>query len=344
MLFCSRGRGRGHAVRDLEIVRELRNKSEHIEIIFASYDSGFAMLQSAGENVVDLMLPERNPFPETVVKIGTLLRSLSPHLVVAQEEFAAITAARLLEVAAVFTSHWFPYPNSMFSNALLEAARVLFMEEPGLFPEPPEIRGKVTYCGPIIRSIPTEFPNTAQLRQKLGVTVSDRLILVLPGSPPEEREPIVDLVRQAFSIAGSPTISMLWVAGADFDLISKQFSNLSRVHVIRESDRIPELIHASDLVITKATYNIAREVLAIGRRAISLSHGYNWVDDAFSQRWANNTFIRAKEVKPDELSDLIKAQLALTSKPERQLPSPGSAGRVAEALLEEGAKVINRTS
>jgi len=62
LLFFSRGKGRGHAVPDAAIARELVALSPGVEIHFISYSVGATTLRDLGWNVVDLGLPEDPPF------------------------------------------------------------------------------------------------------------------------------------------------------------------------------------------------------------------------------------------------------------------------------------------
>src|SRR5947207_2875910 len=94
--FCSRGRGKGHAVPDLEILRHIRRLNPQIQVAFISYAMGAQFLDSARELVVDLELPAENDFLETTVRIGAILQHLKPKLVVSHEEFSALPAAKLL--------------------------------------------------------------------------------------------------------------------------------------------------------------------------------------------------------------------------------------------------------
>lgn len=73
---------------------------------------------------------------------------------------------------------------------------------------------------------------------------------------------------------------------------------------------------ASDVAITKATYNIGRELSVLGIPSISLSHGANPIDDLYARSFSGATFLWAKETDAGTLTGYLKAAL------ERGLSSP----------------------
>jgi hypothetical protein len=77
ILFFTRGRGRGHAVRDLAILAELRRQAPHIESVFVSYAAGASTLAEAGLDVIDLKLADDAPFLEVVIRVTRVLAKIS---------------------------------------------------------------------------------------------------------------------------------------------------------------------------------------------------------------------------------------------------------------------------
>jgi UDP-N-acetylglucosamine:LPS N-acetylglucosamine transferase len=335
ILFFSRGRGRGHAARDVAIANELRRVRPHIEIGFASYDAGYRAFLAAGEMVFDMDLPEKNPFPSTVVKSERLIRKLKPQLVVAQEELAPLVAAAICYTKSVFTSHWFPLVRRDVHQAYEYASSVIFMEEEGLFVEPPEIVGRVKYCGPIIRTLDFNVDGAKKKRKDLGLSEQDLFILVLPGSPPEAREPIVELVIGAFKMLTDHAKCLMWIAGKDYEVLKKQVRYEQEIVIVESSFEVDQWILASNIVITKGTYNIGREVMALGRPSISLSHNYNWVDDFFSQRFITNRHLEAPLINKDllarEIRAAVKSNLLL---PDETMLNNSNAACAASHLLD----------
>ena len=100
-LFFSRGKGRGHAVPDDAIARQLRSCNPAIDVTFASYDMGALTLKELGWDVVDLQLPEDNPLWETVIRVGQVLEAHQPRFVISHEEVAPLSLARAHRIPSV---------------------------------------------------------------------------------------------------------------------------------------------------------------------------------------------------------------------------------------------------
>lgn len=303
ILFCSRGRGRGHAVRDLAIAEEIRLLAPALKIAFVSYSAGATVFRAAGETVYDLGLPERNPFPETILRTYRTIMLTRPRLIVAQEELGALTAAAITDTKAIFTTHWFARSKSPLQQALSHAHRIIFMEEPGIFKEPFEVHGRVTYVGPVLRRFSKDLLG---VRQYNPAASGDVIITVLPGSAPEEREPIVDLVASAYEKLPLARKRLVWVAGADYDHIARRLQAATDTIIVRWSDDIDALILNSSVIITKGTYNIGREVMALGKPSISLTHRYNWVDDTYASMWPNNLALLVPSTSVTQLTTLLE--------------------------------------
>jgi hypothetical protein len=330
ILFVSRGRGRGHATRDLAISGELRRLRPGVRISFCSYSIGATVFAAAGEEVYDLHLPEKNLFTETIIRSAEVIAAVRPRLVVAQEEPAALVASSVHGRSAAFTTHWFPLRKHVTTEPLQLAKQILFMEDEGIFIEPPEVQGRTTYCGPVLRRFAPSLRLANEYKESLGMRDDCLFVLVLPGSPPEHREPIFDLVVQAFSRLSAPHRRLLWVAGYDFQKIAARAATIPHVMVIESSHQIDALMLASDVVLSKGTYNISRETMAHGRPCIALSHGYNWVDDLFAQRWPHIDFRKVSETSASLLTERI--QIAASGR-DRYGPQP--------ALLQSnGAAII----
>src|SRR3954462_3562579 len=97
ILFFSRGRGRGHARPDVEIVRELQAMRPDVETRFVSYRPRAETILELGFAVMDLDMAEGGATAEISVAAGRLIRWLDPDLIVSHEEFAAAPAAKIFD-------------------------------------------------------------------------------------------------------------------------------------------------------------------------------------------------------------------------------------------------------
>jgi hypothetical protein len=310
LLLFSRGRGRGHATPDLWIVRELRKLIPTLQVSFASYGTGAQALVEAGERVVDLGLPEANPFLGTAVQGGLLIREASPLLVVSHEEFGVVPAAKILGVPVVFITHWFTHPEHLSMQALKYADEVLFIDRPGVFAEPEYLRDRIRYVGPVLRVFDYQPTDRHRARAELGIQPDEVLVLMLSsGWFTEERAPSMDLVLEAFGLVNHAAKRLIWVAGSDLEEVSRRTLGIRDVSVIRSEPVIEKLMVACDVAVTKGTHNIGNELAALGIRSISLSYGSNFADDEFARSISSNTFLWAEETSSATLAGHIEASL-----------------------------------
>lgn len=335
VLFFSRGRGKGHAVPDLSIIAELRKICPGVRIAFASYATGAEVFEAAGERLLRMDLPENNPFANTVVCAAKIMNHVSAPLVVSHEDVAVLPAAKIFESRTVFLTHWFSAPQDPYLHSLRFADEVLFMERAGLFPEPDVVAGRVHYLGPVLRRF-HHFPaDRTRVREELGLNRDDVLILMLPGNPSEELAPTCELVLGAFGLIKRPNKRLIWVAGKDHATVLQAAGNAIGVQVIDVDWKLDRLMVASDAAITKGTYNIGRELNALGIPSIVLSYGQNFIDDLYARSFSNTTFLWAKEANPATLASHIEVAFNRgIAAPNFSLLNRAGAAAVASRLLE----------
>jgi hypothetical protein len=173
ILFFSRGRGHGHALPDLAITQHILASAASIEVQLASYATGATTIRAAGHPVIDLGLPEENPFLATLHACAETIERLRPNLVVAHEEFAALSAARFHRTPTIFISAWLPPKGSLQAETLESATKIIVLGHAGVFPVPDRVCAPVIYTGPVVRSMAHTSLNRAQLRMELRWAAED---------------------------------------------------------------------------------------------------------------------------------------------------------------------------
>jgi len=132
ILFFSRGRGRGHAIPDMEIGRELAALDAAAQVRFVSYATGADTFEAHGIAHIDLCLPERNPINETIVAAGKVIGWLNPDLVVSHEEFMGLPAAKIFSKPAILITDWFAESEGYAMSSLRLAEKIIFLDSPGI--------------------------------------------------------------------------------------------------------------------------------------------------------------------------------------------------------------------
>ena len=337
-VFFSRGRGRGHAIPDMEIAQKMLLAKPELNIHFASYSIGAETIRRSDFKLHDLGLPDENPFLETLSKSFTLLAKIEPAFVIAHEEVAPLIAAHLKVIPTVFLTDWFLNDGTFIMQPLGLAKAVFFIEQRGLFDEPAFLKGKVRYFGPLMREMSYSVTDRARAREELAISQDALLLSCLPGGwATEARAPIADLLLGAMELLPEQNKLLFWIAGSEAKALRQRCQGVSQIRVLEHLWPIEQLMVASDLIITKGNRGTIMEAAHLGIPSISLSHGLNAVEDVIVPRIGTNLPLRMKGLDPVYLAASIMSQ----RRPDREsLKAPAArnvctAGEIAAALLGE---------
>jgi UDP-N-acetylglucosamine:LPS N-acetylglucosamine transferase len=336
LLFFSRGRGRGHAIPDSEIVKELQELRDDVDVRFVSYGTGARTIRELRYPLIDLDLPDDNPLFDTVILAGKIIGWLQPHLVVAHEEFAVLPAAKIFDRKVLFLTDWFVEETDLRMGMLRFADQILFLDHKEIYEEPSCVRGRIAYLDPIVRDLRYSRKDKERARAELGMPANAFVAGVFPGSPPERREPIVDLVLGALHYL-PPNAVLHWVGGSDADLLSRLAAAHEKLHFCPLHQDIGQYYVACDVAITKATRKTLFELEYLGIPSVSLTHGYNRIDDRRARSLRNTTLIEAKSIAAPELAGLLVSQAAREPAPSSLRPgvtARRAASRISAHLVQ----------
>ena len=240
-----------------------------------------------------------------------MLKERKTSLVVTHEEFAAIVAAKAFNVPSVFLSDWFPRAGTFWFECVANATEVIFLDDAGYCDEPPEVTGKVTYTGTVLRRFSVADQKKEMLKQShLALPAGTMVVLVLPGGAAaslEANAPLMDLVVGAFDLLHQPQKALIWVAGTDASALKAKFANRDDIFVMPPHIDIERTMLAGDVAITKANRITTLELSALGVPSISISYGINPIDDSRVARIPTNEPLRARGLTPAILGDRITA-------------------------------------
>jgi hypothetical protein len=329
ILFFSRGRGRGHAIVDIEIAKEIAKLSGDVDLRFVSYGTGAATLRTYGISHIDLKLPDRSPINETIVLAGRLIGCLNPDLVVAHEEFPALPAAKIFHRPTVFLTDWFTDPDALSMGALRLADRILFLDEPGVYQEVTWAAGKTHYLGPVLRKFQYGAGDRSRARVELGLPENALVLAVLPGSWRETDLPILEPVLGMFDLLDREPRYLLWAAGTDENFVREGTLGRGNVTVFGYDPAIDRVMIAADAAITKGNRKTLMELHHLGRASVSISNGDNPIDHFRACRLPYNSMV-AGGVTSGEL--LIEV-LAALDRPVEPRAVPDAAVKCARLIL-----------
>jgi hypothetical protein len=342
-LFFSRGRGRGHVFPDIAIADEIARITPGLDISFSSYATGAETFRSLGRNVWDLELPEANPFVTTLMRAGRLIRELSPDIVIAHEEFAALVAANISNVPSIFTGAWFPKLGSVSAESLACSDSVIIRGEAGIFAPPPDLSRKPIYVGPVIRRMSCTANDRPRLRRELEIGPSVFVMTVVQGGwATEARAPIAATVIAAFRQLEFENKKCFWLAGSDHELIMDLTKSQGGFEVCRFYDDVERLYAASDVIVTKGTYGATIEAASLGVHSVSISHASNPVDEILVPRIRSNIALSASATDGDVLADRLRSLVSLQKGPEPLLIHESGASKAALAIVLETERILGR--
>ena len=303
VVFFSRGRGRGHAVLDMDIGAELLRLRPDISVQFVSYGSGARTFQERGVPVIDLGLPDANSIAVTTVLAGRVIGHLQPDLLVVHEEFAALPAAKIFGRKTVMITDFFGEPGMFSAESLWFADKILFIDHQGRRKEPPSVEGKVQYMGPQIRNFDYQREHRQRARAELGIDPQATVIAVFPGSWTEAMAPLADRLLPIFDRLESPK-HLIWLAGQD--AVAIRAKTPPDTTILETDWQIDRLMVASDLAITKATRTTVRELASLGIRTLSVSQGLNPTDDDSIAALEFNHTIDSGSITKELIEDMLR--------------------------------------
>jgi UDP-N-acetylglucosamine:LPS N-acetylglucosamine transferase len=337
VLFFSRGRGRGHAIPDLAIAESLAQAGHQISLTFASYSTGGDTLKKSSWPVIDLRLPEDNRLVPTLLRAHEVILEQRPDVIVSHEEFAALTAAKLVRVPAIYIGDWYPPRGSAAADALAGADSIVLIEESDTFPVPPYLRLTPRATGPVVRPMRYTLDQRDQARAELDLPVDATVISVLPGAwATEEKIPISDLVIAAFEKLNPREKRLLWINRTDAETLQARLAGRKEFRVLADCDPIERAIVASDLVVTKGNRGTTLDAASLGVPTLALASGTNPIDEVLILRIQSNITLNPTSTKPEELAARMEHLLGIPAAL-RQPPLGWHerGGRVAAAVLAE---------
>ena len=309
ILFFSRGKGRGHAGPDAAIAADLLAIRPDVRVEFVSYGTGATALQELGYETINLDLPENPAACEILAKAAGVLQARQPSLVVSHEEFSVVPLAKVaFGVPTVFLTDWFDSPDIAEMEGLKYADTIVFLDDMGCCVEPDYLKDKLQYVGTVFRDLTFGSESRANIRAHLGIATSAQVILVAPGGAEchsETRAPLFDLVIHAFDMLPVSGKRLLWVVGPHEEKLLERGSQRSDIAMLPPHKTFVSTLVAADLVITKGNRITLLECEAMHIPSLSISFGFNPIDDQRVERIKSNVALRAKDIDPEILARCI---------------------------------------
>jgi predicted glycosyltransferase len=136
---------------------------------------------------------------------------------------------------------------------------------------PASLRAKVHFCGYVRREAGPEM--RAATRRQLGISGSDRMILVTAGGGEDGFSLIRTYLEGLAAHCCDPSLKTAIVTGPELAELHKHevrrlANRCSHVQVIEFTDQMINYMNAADVVVAMAGYNTICEVLSLRKRAV----------------------------------------------------------------------------
>ncbi|MBD2325372.1 glycosyltransferase [Alkalinema sp. FACHB-956] len=272
------------------------------------------MLAAARSFQPDMMLVDKKPFGLRE-ELTTTIR----YLTCTQPQTKFVLLLRdILDAPEKTIKEW--QDHNYFSALDLIYDRILVVGMPEVFDLrqeyafPVDVANKVEFCG-YLRKKPGQV-DRGKLRQQLGISRDEKLVLVTPGGG----EDGIQLIQNYLTglTTRSPTFRSLIVTGSEMnpsvrDTLNQMAQNEPSVQIMEFTNDLMSYIDAADLVVCMGGYNTITEVLSQAKRTISVPRikpGHEQLMRANRmQEFGLLRYLHPSESTPEKLFETVETEL-----------------------------------
>lgn len=287
-----------------------------------------ALLRAAVQDFQpDLVLVDKKPFG-IMHELGDAIRYLrtnSPdtkHVLVLRD----ILDAPEPTIACLASSHFERDINSCFDLvAVLGTPDVFDVRRE--YALDAETRSRVAFCGYLRSASGARTPE--DIRQSLGVSAGEQLLLVTPGSGEDGRvllETSMGAIARVRQEAGGDRVRALVMAGPqlpadDLARLTAAAQAIGGTTVQTFTDDMSSYVSAADLVVAMGGYNTVCDILSLAARAVVVPRvrpvAEQWIRAERMQALGFFTAVHPDGITPERLAQAIRETLA---RPARRIP------------------------
>jgi uncharacterized protein (TIGR00661 family) len=296
VLLIPCGIGMGHTSRAVALAGNIiRNGGE---VLFASYGSGFQMLNSYS-NFEVVKLPEIKfygssgelnlkytakksidapfIFLKSIYHESRIIKDFNPDVVVSDSHYSVPITCKVMGIPCVLVSNdLYPDFKEVYQNdrtmEYLENGLQRFIKDVSklcqsiIIPDvknswdiPPQIRDRVNYSGPILKMNTNNMDSKAELRRRFGFDTSEKIVMVTVGGS-QFGSKLLNLVCKS-----APDLNcdrLILVTGPQIKLDHVESS--SRIIVKKYLEDMMEWMKLSDLLVSLAGHTTCMELASLG--------------------------------------------------------------------------------
>lgn len=293
MMPC--GIGMGHVSRDITIARKL---PKNVEVVFASYGSGYKMLVESGEyetaklpdikfygsrGELDIKHTAKKSinipfvFLKSIYNESKIIKKFKPDIVIADSHYSVPITCKILGIPCILITNELTlnfadlYPDEKHVEYLENALKrfiinvsnqcnaILIPDIEGSIEIPPKLKDKSIFTGPILKKDPENVLSKEKLRKKFGFSNAQKIVLATVGGSDFGKD-LLKLIDDASHEIDCDKIII--VTGPHIK--SNFISDSEKVIKKKFLKDIMEWMKLSDVVISLAGHNTTMELASLG--------------------------------------------------------------------------------
>lgn len=340
VLIMPCGIGMGHASRCVTIAQKLQE--EDVEIAFASYGSGYDMLNTyheyqifklpdikfyGVEGELDIKYTAKKSinapiiFLKSIYHESKIIKKFKPDIVLADSHFSVPITAKLFGVPCIMIqneltlnfSDQYPQEKTVeylenglkkFVKNVCKLSNVIMVPDlPGSTEIPIKLNEKVVHTGPFLRNNPQKMLCKGDLRRKLGFENSEKIVLVTVGGSNFGIE-LLKIMCDASSMLDCDRLIFVTGPTIEADFIQESHKIIKKKFL----DNMMEWMKISDVIVSLAGHNTIMEVISLGIPNIIVpidNHSEQLKNAMNIERYGISIIEDIKKISPKQIAEDI---------------------------------------
>jgi len=294
MMPC--GIGMGHTSRSISLAEKLQERN--VEVVFASYGSGYEMLKAQGKyetaKLPDIKFYGNNGgfdikytarksidvpfiFLKSIYHESKIIKKFKADVIVADAHYSVPITAKVLGVPCIMVtneltlnfSRLYPDEKTMeylenglkrFINDVLKlCSAILIPDIENSIEVPPKLKEKTIFTGPFLKQNPDEMEDKKKIRQKLGFKEDEKIVLVTVGGS-EFGKKLLSIIYDASEEIDCDKLIIITGPQIDSDFIPDSDKIIKKKFL----ENIMEWMKLSDVIVSLAGHATTMEIASLG--------------------------------------------------------------------------------
>jgi UDP-N-acetylglucosamine--N-acetylmuramyl-(pentapeptide) pyrophosphoryl-undecaprenol N-acetylglucosamine transferase len=344
VLIMPCGIGMGHASRCVAIAEKLQEQD--IEVVFASYGSGYEMLKAyheyetlklpdilfyGGEGEFDIKYTAKKSinvpytFLKSIYHESKIIKKFKPDIILADSHFSVPITAKLSGIPCVMITNELTlnfselYPDEKkieylenglkkFVMDVCKLCKVIMVPDvTGSTEIPQKLKEIVVHTGPFLKNNPKNMPSKEDLRNQLGFDTNEKIVLVTVGGSDFGME-LLRLICDASPLMNYDRLIFVTGPQIEADFIKESKKILKKKFL----NNMMDWMKISDVIVSLAGHTTIMEVMSLGIPNIIVpinNHSEQLKNTINVERYQISIVEDIKKVDPKEIAEDVNKLL-----------------------------------